>query len=359
MRWLKPNRGPKNESMLSLEGSESERGAAAVVVAFALVGLLGFAALAVDVGAMYAEKAQLQNGADATALAIAQDCAKGLNCTTAMANDNNRLADDNANDDSSGTFSVTQPTANSVRVETNAQEAGSIDDSFTLFFARVLGHDTAVIHAAAEASWGTPSKATTLPWTVSECVFKSMLTPSQLASLTSTGNFVGYPTDTHILLRYDENTPTYPGCAAQNGYRPGGFGWLETNSGCSTDIDLSATVKGQPGNHFPNAKPCEALKDTILDEPALIPLFSSNTGNGDNTVYSLIGFAAFQVTGYKFSGSDEHLDAAAPKCLDAKGKKDNNCRFLQGYFTRFVSLEEGMSLTGGPNYGGSVAVLSE
>lgn len=332
---------------------QSEQGAVAVVVAVTIVVVLGFAALAIDVGAIYAEKAQLQTGADATALAIAGECAKGVDCPTEMTDPANRLADDNANDDSSGVFSVTQPNANTVRVETNAQAAGSTDDSFSLFFARVLGNETAVIHAAAEASWGTPSEATTLPWTVSECIFKTFLTPSQLASLNSTGSFTGYPTDTHLLLRYDENTPTYPGCEEQNGYRPGGFGWLETNSGCSTDIDLSATVDGQPGNHFPNGTVCDALLSTIMDEPALIPLFDSADGNGNNTVYSLIGFAAFQVTGYKFSGSVVHVDPEAPPCTGG------NCRGLQGYFTRFVSLEEGLSLTAGPNYGGSVAVLTE
>lgn len=341
---------------------DRERGATAVIVAFTLVALLGFTALAVDVGAMYAEKAQLQNGADATALAIAGDCAKGLDCSAAMAATKNRLADDNANDGSSGVFSVTQPNAHTVRVETNAQAAGSTTDSFSLYFARLLGNDTAVIHAVAEASWGAPSKATTLPWTVSECVFKTMLTPTQLHSLTTTGNFDGYPTDTHILLRYDQNTPTYPGCDGQNGYRPGGFGWLKTNTECTTDIDLSATVEGQPGNHFPNdsgkEKICDTLKDTIMDEPALIPLFGSNMGNGENTVYSLIGFAAFQVTGYKFSGSDEYFDTEAPKCLDDKGKVDSNCRFLQGYFTRYVSLEEGISLSTGSNHGGSTVRLS-
>jgi Flp pilus assembly protein TadG len=353
----------KNEAAAGGKSPDGERGATAVIVAFSMVALLGFAALAVDVGAMYAEKAQLQNGADATALAIANDCAKGLDCAAAMTAPTNRLADDNANDDSSGVFSVTLPSTATVRVETNAQAAGSTADSFALFFARVLGNDTTVIHAVAEASWGTPSKATTLPWTVSECVFKQFLTPSQLASLTSTGNFTGYPTDTHLLLRYDENTPTYPGCAAQNGYRPGGFGWLKTNTGCSADIDLSKTVDGQPGNHFPNdkgpVKVCDELHNTIMDEPALIPLFNSATGSGENTVYSLIGFAAFKVTGYKFSGSDEHIDPLAPKCLDDKGKKDNNCRYLAGYFTRFVSLDEGMSLTTGPNYGGTVATLTK
>lgn len=338
-----------------LADQQSEQGAVAVVVAVTLVVVLGFAALAIDVGAIYAEKAQLQNGADATALAIAGECAKGVDCPTEMTDPDNRLADDNANDDSSGVFSVTQPNSNTVRVETNAQATGSTDDSFSLFFARVLGNESAVIHADAEASWGPPSAATTLPWTASECVFKHFLTPSQLSSLSSTGTFTGYPSDEHILLRYDENTPTFPDCEEQNGYRPGGFGWLETNSGCSTDIDLSATVDGQPGNHFPNQphNVCDELHSTIMDEPALIPLFDSNTGNGNNTVYSLIGFAAFQVTGYKFSGSVVHVDPEAPPCTGG------NCRGLQGYFTRFVSLEEGLSLTAGPNYGGSVAVLTE
>jgi Flp pilus assembly protein TadG len=360
MRRLSLKHGPGNISSGQADGTENERGAAAVVVAFSLVVLLGFAALAVDVGAMYAEKAQLQNGADATALAIAGECAKGVTCSTAMADNDNRLADDNANDDSSGTFAVTQPTANSVRVETYAEEAGSTADSFTLFFARVLGNNTAVIHASAVASWGSPSTATTLPWTVSECVFRKFLSSSQLASLNATGNFEGNPSSTRVLLRYDENTPTYPGCAAQNGYRPGGFGWLETNDGCSTDIDISATVVGQPGNHFPNAKPCETVQNNILDQPALIPLFSSNTGNGDNTVYQLIGFAAFQVTAYKFSGSVEHTDPLVPKCLNDKGKVDNNCRYLGGYFVKFVSLEEaGAPTPDQPNYGGSVVYLSD
>ena len=56
---------------------KDERGAVAIIVALLMVVLIGFAALAVDISAMWAEKRQLQNGADAGALAIAQECAKG------------------------------------------------------------------------------------------------------------------------------------------------------------------------------------------------------------------------------------------------------------------------------------------
>ncbi|WP_406637115.1 pilus assembly protein TadG-related protein [Pseudarthrobacter quantipunctorum] len=324
---------------------ERQRGAATIMVAVLMVALLGFAALAVDVGAMYVEKAQIQNGADATALAIAGDCAKGLSCTAAMSASANRLADANANDSSTGVFSVTQPNANTVRVETNAREAGSGNDHFSLFFARTLGIDTAEITAVAEASWGPPESGSTLPWTVSECVFRRYLTPSQLNELDTTGSFTGDPTATHILLRYDENAPDYPGCAAQNGYQPGGFGWLETTDGCTAEIDVDATVEGQPGNHFPTAAECDAILASIMDQPALVPLFDSATDGGSNTVYTLVGFAAFQVTGYRFGGSLEIDDDLAPDC-------SGNCRGLQGYFVRFVTLEEGaISTGGGPNFG--------
>lgn len=341
----------RDKRRTSLDGNPSnERGAATIVVAGLMVVLLGFAALAIDVGALYAEKAQLQNGADAAALAIATDCANG-NCGDSTATANS-FANSNANDGSSGS-AVSFPASTTVRVVTNARDDGSGANSFSLYFARVLGMDTATVDAAAEAKWGAPNAATTLPWTVSECVFKKYLSPTQLASLNSTGNFSGDPTPTHILLRYDENAPTMPGCAAQNGYQPGGFGWLVTNAGCSTNVSVNATVNGQTGNHFPNAAACDAVLSTIMDEPALIPLFKTATGNGSNAKYTLIGFAAFQVTGYKFSGSGAVLDPLAPNC-------SGNCRGLQGYFSRFVSLEEGSQIGGTvPNYGASVVTLTD
>ncbi len=346
MRWL----SRYMENALPAEGkADNERGAATIMVAGLMVVLLGFAALVVDVGALYFEKAQLQNGADAAALAIATDCAGG-HCGNSTAT-GTQFADSNANDNTSGAV-VSFPSGTTVKVVTNSQDTSG-QSGFGLFFARALGIDSATVGATAEASWGAPSKATTLPWTASECVFKKYLSPTQLASLTSTGSFSGDPIPTHILLRYDTNAPTVPGCAAQNGYQPGGFGWLVTNSGCSTDISVNATVNGQPGNHFPNAATCNTVLAHIMDQPALIPLFSNATGNGSNARYTLIGFAAFKVTGYKFSGSGAVLDPAAPGCT-------GNCRGLQGYFERFVSLDEGMTVSGTtPNYGASVVTLIE
>ena len=49
----------------------------AVIVAISLTALIGMAAFAIDVGALYGERRQLQSGADAGALAVAEDCALG------------------------------------------------------------------------------------------------------------------------------------------------------------------------------------------------------------------------------------------------------------------------------------------
>ena len=64
-----------------------DSGATAVLVAVLLPAvLLGFAALALDVGSMYLQKRQLQNGADAAALGVARDCASDPDvCTQAIA----------------------------------------------------------------------------------------------------------------------------------------------------------------------------------------------------------------------------------------------------------------------------------
>ena len=67
---------------------EREQGAIAAIVAmlFGFGVLLSLAALTVDVGNINADRRQLQNGADAVALAVGQQCAKTGTCTPGDAN---------------------------------------------------------------------------------------------------------------------------------------------------------------------------------------------------------------------------------------------------------------------------------
>lgn len=63
-----------------------ERGQAIVLMAFALVGMLGFAAVALDGGNIYAEQRRAQSAADAAVLAAAYQSMRGVTSTTTINN---------------------------------------------------------------------------------------------------------------------------------------------------------------------------------------------------------------------------------------------------------------------------------
>ena len=124
-----------------------------------MVALLGFAAIAVDVGMLYAERTQLRNGSDAAAIAVAQKCAKNVNdadCSTSSTLARG-LASSNAGDGLSNVASLAlDKTARTVTVTAGAQEAGKEPNQVSLFFARALGVNTAEVTAASTCHLGQP-----------------------------------------------------------------------------------------------------------------------------------------------------------------------------------------------------------
>lgn len=94
---------------LSTLSRSSERGAVATIVAM-LLGfgvVLGFAAISIDVGSLMWERRQVQNGADATALALAKTCAiEPANCVAGGADQPllNQLNNTNNTMDNAGGF---------------------------------------------------------------------------------------------------------------------------------------------------------------------------------------------------------------------------------------------------------------
>ena len=94
---------------LSTLSRSSERGAVATIVAM-LLGfgvVLGFAAISIDVGSLMWERRQVQNGADATALALAKTCAiDPANCVAGGADQPllNQLNNTNNTMDNAGGF---------------------------------------------------------------------------------------------------------------------------------------------------------------------------------------------------------------------------------------------------------------
>jgi len=94
--------GPGNSSFCRDEG-----GQVVVIVALMFVVLLGFSALAIDVGRYYAERRYIQDAADAAALACARAYSLGGNTTTAWAAAEEILTDYNlANDPLGITVSI-------------------------------------------------------------------------------------------------------------------------------------------------------------------------------------------------------------------------------------------------------------
>lgn len=330
------------ESGLAGDG-RTERGATAVMIAVLMVPLIGFLAISVDVGALYAERAQLQNGADAAALAVAEDCSDGT--CSAAATVATAMANANAND-GAATATYTYPTSSSVTVTTRTRVAGSNSASLEHPFATALsfiltGSDTlTTVGATATATWGGPkSGPAILPLALSFCEF---------ALSGALNNSVG------ITIRYDENHP----CVKNGNSIPGGFGWLEQVPGtCQVQVTLSPSlINSRPGNSAPND--CTATLGTVANTTILIPVFDKSTGTGAGGQFHIYAFAAFHITGWKFAGNGVggNLVNVDPSitCGSCNG---GNARFIQGYFEKWVSVSDAYEL-GGPALNFTVASLT-
>ncbi|NYJ74294.1 pilus assembly protein TadG-related protein [Allobranchiibius huperziae] len=308
-----------------------ERGAVSVVVALLMVPLLGFAALSIDIAGMWSEQQQLQSGADAGALAVAQDCARN-NCQTpsqtvqtmATANVNDGLA----------TATVTPgvtPTSGQVTVS-NAGVRHYL-------FAEVLGHSQATITTTATAGWGSPTGGTAaLPLTFSICEFNAQ-----------TGG--GLPSGTTTRVIYFTKSSGTNCTGPSHNAVPGGFGWVTPDSGtCSATSSTSSMLSSSTGSSVPGG--CTAANIAAQQgQVVLLPIFDQASGNGANASYHVYGYAAFRLVGYNFKSK---YTFNASECL----KPNVDC--IKGYFLQFVDMNSAFHYgSGAPNLGASVVTLTK
>jgi Flp pilus assembly protein TadG len=300
-----------------------ERGAAAVLIALVLVPLLGFAAIAVDVGAVYAERARLQTAADAAALAVAQDCARG-NCGDMQATASAMVA---ANDPDVAT-------APPVLSNSPLSVTVSGDKPTHHWFAPVLGIDSTQVRASATVAWGEPGAGTAvLPLTFSWCSFSQ-----QTGGLAST-------TPQTIFFTKTAND----GCTGPSGNAvPGGFAYLDTTAGrCQAASARGDQSGSSTGNSVPS--PCSSSDFSAwIGRTVLLPLYDQAGSTGSNAWYHVYAYAAFTLTGYSLGG--QYKTSPAP-C-------GGNDRCIAGYFTRFVDLSDRFTYTtDGPDTGASILRL--
>jgi Flp pilus assembly protein TadG len=323
---------------------EAERGAAGVLVAVMMLAIIGAGALAVDVGQIYSERAQLQNGADASALGVAQACHK-TGCTQAEAEAFAAdLANSNANDGDANVSEVDLSAPDQVTVRTTTQNGSS--SVLAKLFASVLNAPAASVGAHATASIEVPGSGGGFPLALSECQY-------DLSDAVETG-----------FLQQIRYKPGMAGCTSTSGHAiPGGFGWLNQNGGqCRATTDTEDNAAYDPGADYPN-KPGENC-DSVLqgwintiqagDEVlGVFPVFDNAGKDKGKGWFHIRGYATFQMVGWKFGGGSSgprtynNSPTPATACVDP-------CRGIIGKFKKFESID---AFEGNPGTGDDLGTV--
>ncbi|HWH28523.1 MAG TPA: pilus assembly protein TadG-related protein [Mycobacteriales bacterium] len=375
-------------------------GAVAVLVAGLAVLLFFFGAVAVDVSRLHQERRDVQNGADAAALALAQTCGAGgcdSDDQSTMQTLAQQYADTNARDfdaaatgDARGGSNIEEicgegaaglvacswlpfdPPGNGyvmVRTRTGtATSAGVVPPVLARLFAGD-GWDTGSSGEAplgqrrtyAIAAWGAPAGVTAqLPLTFSQCELNAL-----------TGADVGDPVyaDPQALdpalerVIYFHDTVQAGTCTAgpSGADLPGGFGWLESD-GCQAVVEdgwygdkTGAAIpndckKSNPDCKFgENGEPVANCLEKYVGQVVRIPIYDITNGlTGTNGEYHLADYAAFYLTGYRFPSSSYASPDLGVPCASKQ-----TC--LSGYFVEDTA--GGGKVTDGPSWGLTVYQL--
>jgi hypothetical protein len=345
-----------------------DRGAFGVLIGMLLGSgvLLGMAALTIDVGTVYQERAELQNGADAGSIAVAKSCV----VTTCAPGTAAMYADLNSKDGvsavtlvcghdlngglpgcpaSSGAIydcpSAPGPGTNYVDVHTATLTSGG-SSLLPPVFARALagnaGYQGSTVLACARAMWGPAVQASkSLAMTLSLCAWTQA----------TGGSPPTFGIDTRIFVRDAPNAPTCAGLSA-----PGEFGWLSDIGGCTAAVDLTQNgyaAGSDPGKNL-SAACQDALTSYVANQtPIYIPIFDTTTGSGSGASYHLVGLAAFILTGYaNLNPLKDAIPAPFTKADCPNGKTTPSCIF--GHFTQ--ALVPMTTTVGGGTYFGATAI---
>lgn len=325
-----------------------DRGATAVFVAISMVVMLGFASFGVDAAALWSDQKQVQNGADAGALAIAQTCASDpANCASAGTTANSMATQyaiaNKVNGASGNTTGVAQIDSANSTVTVTASTNQS------LWFAKVLGMNNATVAAKATAKWGPISGGTFVPLTISLCAFYAQ-----------SDAIVGDPiqTDSPMTIYYGtalssalpiSQDPTGICGTGSGGTPPGGFNWVgNQDHNCTASVLVGDWMVSQPGNV---PKGCN-FGTSLAGQTIQIPVFDAVTGTGSNAEYHIYAIASFLITAYCFHPNDNQYP------LDAKCVGDLTQHYISGYFVNFTAVDQWTTSSGGPNVGTAQVFLT-
>ena len=353
-----------------------ERGAIGIIVA-ALLGfgvLTGMGALVVDVGQLYQERAELQNGADAAALGVAKSCALGA-CDPSVAG---TFADANASNLTGGSAGVSlvcgsgiglagcpggsaTPTSCPPAIGTNyadvftSTKTASGSTLLPPVFARaMLGNSSysgGNVLACSQATWGAPSSATAAAIAIPACEWDQATQQGTAFAPPPTyppNPFPSLSSDQQLTLSMGGNGGT--GCATEppGADGPNTFSWADHPRGnCHSAIGPPTFAeRSRPNFSFSCGRLIQAAQQNLT--PLLVPIYVS--ASGAPATFTLQGFAEFVITGYNLP-SGFVSDWLNP-VNDCQGT--NYC--INGYFTLGVVPFAGN--LNGTNLGASVIELT-
>lgn len=349
------------------QNSRRRRGVSFVMVVISLVMMLGMASMTVDIGMMYRARNEAQASADAAAMAAAwrlmdQNRLRGSSYVTAVTAASRQAAielaahnaiindppvlDSNSGNSTTGdivigrlvdpenateSLSFADPSRfNAVHVLLHRDETrnGPID----LFFAAVFGRDEAEISASARAAfydgvvgWSvndTTGDAGLLPFALHVNAWNNLLAGTQ-----TTGDQYTYnPTNGAVTSGGDGilELNLYPG-GGTGQLPPGNFGTVDIGSPNNSTADLTRQIRygiseedlaffggtlelGMDGTLGLNGDTglSAGIKDdleSIIGKPRAIPIFTTVSGNGNNSMYTVVGFVGIRIMYVKLTGS--------------------------------------------------------
>jgi len=269
----------------------NERGSIAVVAALAFTVMLGFVAMAIDVGFLYLARVELANMADAAALAGVQELPANSGRAVAVAKDYGRL-----NGLDTDIVEATVTDANTTLSVTTRR-------TVELLFSRLFGLSTAEVSAAAAARVIPLSGAEgVVPFGVvkQNFVYGQTYQLKLGAGAGYHGNFGALALGGTGASNYEKNIKYgYSGKLEILDWKPL---LVETESGNMS----GPTARGV--NYRISLRPDETFETVTKDSPriVIVPVINSLEGNGRHEV-QIIGFAAFFLEGVGGSGKDSYV----------------------------------------------------
>lgn len=293
-----------------------QRGASTVIVALCMTAVLIVVALVVDIGATAARKAQLQDAADAAALAIAQTCHEHEatttrdGCAAPVVATAQALADGIANDTVFGGIEQSR-TALSWPTDTaapNARETVVVTLTSVQAALFSFDRDGTDVLASAEAEW---RQTVPLPLGVNSCVLPDAgaVGPQFIGTGLYTGvqDLLGAVA---AALGSDLDLPGYLENLFQCGVSVLAGGWLGNAADeCSYDPRLLVSTLGSTLGRvlplLPGSNECSDEITDLIGKRIIVPVFEHSTGQTVNQLLGFSGAVTFTeivVTGYEFDG---------------------------------------------------------